>query len=211
MTPWFRASTVETWTPLRSRIDRLRGCATHVLHRDPDTQPTIARTGRPYDYRWPILSDWTCIVFDNASTEPLRDAVEAFGTPGLPTHDPIDFSPSPIAGTAQSTLREATMCLFIGDDDGLTPQALETVLGVPERMTIPDLVYSALYQFFHPGVLRGSHQATSTSAARLLLLGSKRHFSARPESGTTGRTGSLEFRRNFAFNMQAFFFRREFP
>ena len=155
--------------------------------------------------------DWTCAVFDNASTEPLREIVEAFGDSRITYTRSDRFLPVTDSWNNAIDLARGDYVVLIGDDDGLTPQALETVVGVIKSHDNPDVVYSALYQFLHPGV---APWEPSGYVARLRFAF---FFSDRTETfrldtkeARLAVAGSLEFRRNFTYNMQAFFFRRQF-
>jgi hypothetical protein len=155
--------------------------------------------------------DWTCTVFDNASTEPLRDTVEAFGDSRIAYARSDRFLPVTDSWNNAIDLARGDYVLLIGDDDGLTPRALETVVGVLKSHDNPDVVYSALYQFFHPGVAPWEPSGY-VSRLRYGFFFSDRSdtFPLDPKAAQLAVAGSLDFRRNFTFNMQAFFFRRQF-
>ena len=68
--------------------------------------------------------EWTCTVFDNASTEPLRDAVEAFGDRRIAYARSDRFLPVTDSWNNAIDLARGDYVLLIGDDDGLTPGAL---------------------------------------------------------------------------------------
>ena len=75
----------------------------------------------------------------------------------------------------------------------------------------PDVVYSALYQFFHPGVAPWEPSGYVQRLRHGFFFSDRSApFQLEQKAARLAVRGSLEFRRNFAFNMQAFFFRRPF-
>jgi hypothetical protein len=155
--------------------------------------------------------DWSCTVFDNASSEPLRDTVEAFGDSRIAYARSERFLPVTDSWNNAIDLARGDYVLLIGDDDGLTPHALESIADVLKSHNHPDVVYTALYQFFHPGVAPWEPSGY-VSRLRYGFFFSDRMdaFRLDPSAARLAVAGSLEFRRNFTYNMQAFFFRRQF-
>ena len=154
---------------------------------------------------------WTCTVFDNASTEPLREVVDAFSDTRISYTRSDQFLPVTDSWNNAIDLARGDYILLIGDDDGLAPRALETIVEVASVYENPDVIYSALYQFFHPGVAPWEPSGF-VSRLRYGFFFSDRNetFRLDPKAARLAVAGSLEFRRNFTFNMQAFFFRRGF-
>jgi glycosyltransferase involved in cell wall biosynthesis len=154
---------------------------------------------------------WTCAVFDNASTEPLREVIDAFSDTRISYTRSDQFLPVTDSWNNAIDLARGEYILLIGDDDGLVPRALETIVEVVRVYENPDVIYSALYQFFHPGVAPWEPSG-SVSRLRYGFFFSDRSetFRLDPKAARLAVAGSLEFRRNFTFNMQAFFFRRGF-
>ena len=98
---------------------------------------------------------------------------------------------------------------FLGDDDGLAPQFFERVNALIEGYDQPDVIYSSLYQFMHPGVapwqpsgyvadVRNGFFFEDQTQPFVLSAGDRRR----------AVEGSLSIRRNFTFNMQCFVFSR---
>ena len=153
--------------------------------------------------------DWTCTVFDNASTEPLQETVEAFGDSRIAYARSERFLPVTDSWNNAIDLARGDYVLLIGDDDGLTPDALETVVRVIRSHDNPDVIYSALYQFFHPGVAPWEPSGYVQRLQHGFFFSDRRDpFQLEQTTARLAVKGSLDFRRNFAFNMQAFFFRR---
>jgi hypothetical protein len=154
---------------------------------------------------------WTCIVFDNASTEPLREMIESFAD------DRISYARSdrflPVTDSWNNAIDRARgdYVLLIGDDDGLAPDGLKTIEQIVRRYRHPDVIYSALYQFFHPGVAPWQPSGYVSRLRYGFFFGDRTEpFLLDSKAARLAVAGSLEFRRNFTYNMQAFFFRRDF-
>lgn len=92
--------------------------------------------------------------------------------------------------------------VLMGDDDGLAPGFCERIAELADRFDAPDLIVSNLYQFLHPGVV-------DVSLLRHLPMGTffgqrDQPFVLEPEEGRNAVAGSIQLRRCFYFNMQAF-------
>lgn len=100
---------------------------------------------------------------------------------------------------------------FLGDDDGLAPGYFREVSKVVEEFGSPDVLYSALFQFMHPDVApwdRGGYVADVKNA--FFFMGKNTPFRLSKEEVQKAVQGSLDFRRNFTFNIQAFVFSKTF-
>jgi len=154
---------------------------------------------------------WECIVFDNASEEPLFEHIRSLKDARVRYGRSDDFLPVTDSWNKAIDLAQGDYILLIGDDDGLVPCALDRLVALVKKYDTPDLIYSSLYQFFHPGVAPWEPSGTVVD----LRMGF--FFSEREEEFVLNRRtaklavrGSLELRRCFAFNMQAQFFERSF-
>jgi glycosyltransferase involved in cell wall biosynthesis len=92
--------------------------------------------------------------------------------------------------------------VLMGDDDGLAPGFCERIAELAERFDAPDLIVSNLYQFLHPGVL-------DVGQVRHLPMGTffggrDQPFVLDPKEAKNAVAGSIQLRRSFYFNSQAF-------
>ena len=156
-------------------------------------------------------SDWECIVFDNASVEPLADYVESL------QDDRIRYARSerflPVTESWNEAIDRATgdYVVLIGDDDGLVPNCFSRLSNIVARFDQPDIIYSSLYQFFHPGVAPWEPSGTVTELQYgVFFSGRKEEFLLQRQTAESVVIASLQFRRCFTFNMQAFFFNRNY-
>jgi glycosyltransferase involved in cell wall biosynthesis len=154
---------------------------------------------------------WECIVFDNASEEPLLKHVESLKDPRIKYAQSNEFLPVTESWNRAIDLAQGDYVLLIGDDDGLVPGALDRLVALVRKYDTPDLIYSSFYQFFHPGVAPWEPSGTVVEL-RLGFFFSERDddFLLSRDAARLAVKGSLELRRCFAFNMQAQFFERNF-
>lgn len=154
---------------------------------------------------------WECIVFDNASEEPLLKHVESLKDPRIKYARSNEFLPVTESWNRAIDLAQGDYVLLIGDDDGLVPGALDRLVALTWKYDTPDLIYSSFYQFFHPGVAPWEPSGTVVEL-RMGFFFSERDddFVLSRDAARVAVKGSLELRRCFAFNMQAQFFERNF-
>jgi len=95
---------------------------------------------------------YECVVFDNASDEPVAEYVSSLNEPCLRYERSDEFLPVTASWNRAIDLARGNYITLIGDDDGLTPNYFKKLTAIAERFHHPDLIYSALYQFFHPMV-----------------------------------------------------------
>ena len=156
-------------------------------------------------------ADWECVVFDNASEEPLGDYVRSLGDKRIRYERSDTFLPVTDSWNRAIDHASGTYVMLIGDDDGLTPNFVERLRGLVDSFGAPDVVYSSIYQFFHPGVApweRAGYVANLKNA--FFLAGRAEPFVLSWTEARKAVAGSLNVRRNFTFNMQAFTFSRAF-
>jgi len=154
---------------------------------------------------------WECVVFDNNSDEPLEAEVAEFND------DRIRYVRSetflPVTDSWNGAIDEARgdYITLLGDDDGLTPNFMSSVEFISRHHDGPDFIYTSLFQFFHPGV------APWEPSGYVIDLRYGEFFEGRddifkidPGAAQHAVNGSMGFKRNFAFNMQAFCFSKPF-
>ncbi len=177
--------------------------------------PTHNRVALVKDALFTILQqefrNWECVVFDNASTEPLAEHVASL------REDRVRYARSerflPVTESWNEAIDRATgdYVILLGDDDGLIPNSLSRLLDIVVNFDQPDMVYSSLYQFFHPGVAPWEPSGSVTELRYgTFFSGRQDEFLLDRQSAKSAVTASLQFRRCFTFNMQAFFFKRTF-
>jgi hypothetical protein len=100
---------------------------------------------------------------------------------------------------------------LIGDDDGLTPNYFEKLADLVATFDHPNVVYTSLYQFFHPTVAPWESAGYVEEVRNGFFFHNRSApFLLNPQAAQRAVAGSLTLRRNFGFNMQAFTFSRAF-
>lgn len=186
-----RPTTISVVIPTHNRLDLVK-----------DAVFTILNQAYPH---------WECIVFDNASKEPVREFVRQVDDNRVRCVRSDDFLPVTDSWNRAIDQARNDYVLLIGDDDGVTPDCFSIVDHVVRHHNRPDFIYSSLIQFMHPGV------APWEPSGYVLNLRSGFFFDNRPDifwlshdTAQAAVSGSLAARRNFTFNMQAFYFERRF-
>ncbi|EEF23243.1 conserved hypothetical protein, partial [Ricinus communis] len=101
--------------------------------------------------------------------------------------------------------------MLIGDDDGLKPGFFERLNRINFEFRKPDVIYSSILQFFHPGVAPWKREGyVSEIRNGFFFLGRDEPFMLDAATRRKAVENSLDNRRGFTFNMQAFIFKREF-
>jgi glycosyltransferase involved in cell wall biosynthesis len=154
--------------------------------------------------------EWECIVFDNCSDQPVKPFVDKLGDARIRVERSETFLPVTDSWNRAIDAARGDYVSLLGDDDGLSPSYLSSVsyMAVNHR---PDFIYNSLYSFFHPGVApwEPSGYVEALRYGRF-FADEKDFFLLDPFSARQAVRGSLQFRRTFSFNMQAFCFEREF-
>ncbi len=156
-------------------------------------------------------SDFELVVFDNASTENIRTHIESLNDRRVRYERSDEFLPVTASWNRAIELAKGDYVTFLGDDDGLTPGYFKEISRIINEFNSPEILYSALFQFMHPGVApwdRGGYVADLKNA--FFFVGQQSPFMLKREDALKAVQGSLEFHRNFTFNIQAFVFSRTF-
>jgi SAM-dependent methyltransferase len=155
--------------------------------------------------------DWECVVFDNASEEPIADFVAGLDDPRVRCERSDEFLPVTASWNRAIDLARGDYVTLIGDDDGLVPGYFEKLTKIIETFNEPDFVYSSLYQFFHPMVAPWQRLGYVTDLRNgFFLEGRSLPFVLSTTAAERAVRGSLTLQRNFTFNMQAFSFSCKF-
>lgn len=177
--------------PCHDRLELLREAVYTVLQQD-----------------W---TEWELIIFDNASKSELADYVRGLADPRIRYDRSDEFLSVTESWNRAIDMATGDYVVFLGDDDGLTPNYFSRMLTLIEKFGNPEIVYSAIYQFIHPGVApwaRGGYVAEVKNG--FFFVGQKEPFMLSPEQAFKAVKGSVDLRRNFTFNIQAWVFSRRF-
>ena len=100
---------------------------------------------------------------------------------------------------------------LLGDDDGLVPGYFDRLSMIADRFGEPDVIFSALYQFFHPGVMPQFRPGRLQDLKYGFFFEDKGHpFVLSRDAVNKAVRGSLNLRRNFTYNIQGLAFKRTF-
>jgi glycosyltransferase involved in cell wall biosynthesis len=177
--------------PTHDRLDLLRDAVDTVLRQD--------------------FSDWELVIFDNASTNGLAEYVKRTRDPRIRYERSDDFLPVSDSWNRAIDLATEDYVTMLGDDDGLTPGYFTKLKQVITDFNSPDVLYSNIYQFFQPGVAPWSPQGyVADLKYGFFFEGKEMPFLLSSREALTAVRGSVDLRRNFTFNMQAFCFHRSF-
>lgn len=177
--------------PTHNRLDLLKDAMETVLRQD--------------------YSDFELMIFDNASTDDIRGYIESIGDRRIRYERSDEFLPVTASWNRAIDLAMGDYVTFLGDDDGLTPGYFTEISRIIDEFKSPEILYSALFQFMHPGVApwdRGGYVADVKNA--FFFVGRHAPFLLQKEDTLKAVQGSLGFHRNFTFNIQAFVFSRSF-
>ena len=155
-------------------------------------------------------SDWELIVFDNASTEDIFTFINSLSEQRIHYIRSDDFLPVTDSWNQAISYAEGDYVTFLGDDDGLIPDYFEKIDRLINEHSNPDIVYSAIYQFFHPGVAPWEPEGYVSKLQNGFFF-ENRHapFKMSKQDAAKAVNGSLNLRRNYTFNIQAFTFSRK--
>jgi glycosyltransferase involved in cell wall biosynthesis len=155
--------------------------------------------------------DFELVIFDNASTEDIRGHLKNLDDRRIRYERSDEFLPVTASWNRAIDLARGDYVTFLGDDDGLTPGYFNKLSQIIDDFKSPEILYSALFQFMHPGVApwdRGGYVADLKNA--FFFMGRQVPFLLQKEDMSKAVRGSLGFHRNFTFNIQAFVFSQGF-
>lgn len=149
--------------------------------------------------------NWEICVFDNASKEPIAAAISALNDSRIRVQRSEKFLPVTESWNGAVDMTKGEFITMIGDDDGVTPGFFERINYLADRFDNPDLIFSNLYQFMHPGVVPGRREGYVADLPMAdFLQDADRPFLVDPKQIRTAVDNSLNMRRSFMFNMSAF-------
>jgi glycosyltransferase involved in cell wall biosynthesis len=164
------------------------------------------KTVQAQDYR-----NWEIAVFDNASTEDVGAAIRALKDDRIRCDRSDEFLPVTKSWNRALNMARGEYVTLIGDDDGLAPGFFERIGELADQFEEPDVIFSALYQFFHPGVLPGKPLGIVQTLPTADFMKQRDYpFVLDKQSARRAVDNSLGLRRTLMFNMPAFTVRRDF-
>jgi glycosyltransferase involved in cell wall biosynthesis len=177
--------------PTHNRLDLLRDAVETVLRQD--------------------YSQWELVIFDNASSDDLTGYVKSICDKRIRYERSDDFLPVCDSWNRAINLATGDYVTLLGDDDGLTPGYFAKLSRLIEEFGSPDVLYSSIYQFMHPGVAPWERRGYVADVKNgFFFVGRESPFLLSVEETSRAVRGSIGLRRNFTFNQQAFCFSREF-
>ena len=189
----------------RSGKDRLFSIVIPTHNRLELTLDAI-KTVQAQDYR-----NWEIAVFDNASTEDVGEAIRALKDDRIRCERSDEFLPVTKSWNRALNMARGEYVTLIGDDDGLAPGFFERIGELADQFEEPDVIFSALYQFFHPGVLPEKPLGIVQTLPTADFMKQRDYpFILDKQSVRRAVDNSLGLRRTFMFNMPAFTVRRDF-
>lgn len=156
-------------------------------------------------------TDWRIVLFDNASADPIRSFVEGLSDDRIDYHRSDEFLPVTESWNRAIDLADGDYVVLLGDDDGLLPGAIDRLRDIASRFDDPDVIYGNIFQFWHEGVApwrRAPHVVDVRHG--FFFVDRDEPFRLSGEQVRRAVEGSLDFKINFSFNSQAFFYSRAF-
>lgn len=154
---------------------------------------------------------WECCIFDNGSDIPVAETLSDIRDERVRVVRSESFLPVTDSWNRAIDLATGDYVTLIGDDDGFAPIYLNAITFMIDRHCRPDFIYSGFYQFFHPGVAPWEPSGYVADVRSGFFFRHEKDFFRLDEARATQAVrGSLQFRRNFTFNMQAFCFEKTF-
>ena len=175
--------------PTHSRLDLLR-----------DAVETVRRQ----DYQ-----DWELVIFDNASEEDLAGYAASLNDKRIVFARSDDFLPVTDSWNRALSLATGNYVTLLGDDDGLMPGYFTQLARLTEAFGNPDVIYTNILQFFHPGVAPWEPRGYVADIRNAFFFDQRTEpFLLSDREAMKAVSGSVTLHRNFTFNMQAFCFSR---
>lgn len=151
------------------------------------------------------------VVFDNASDEPIADYVKGLNDNRIRYERSDEFLPVTDSWNRAIDSARGDYVIVLGDDDALTPNYFEKVSAIIDEYDQPEIIYTAIYQFMHPGVAPWDPAGYIADVKNGFFFEDReKPFLLSTEQAKQAVFGSLNFSRNFTFNIQAFVFSRTF-
>jgi glycosyltransferase involved in cell wall biosynthesis len=157
------------------------------------------------------VTNWQLVVFDNCSSDPIREHVASLQDPRIKFERSEEFLPVTESWNRAFALSDGDYYVLLGDDDGLLPGAIQRLVEIVDAFGSPDFVYADIFQFWHQGVApwRPSPHVVDVRHG-FFFEDQQKPFKLSTEQMKRAVIGSLDLRINFSFNSQACFYSREF-
>lgn len=154
-------------------------------------------------------ANYELIIFDNCSSPPLADFIDTKGDPRIKLRRSDNFLAVTESWNNAMDFATGDYVIQLGDDDGLAPGFFERVCHLVKEFDQPDLIYSSIVQFMHPGVAPWERTGyVEVVKNGFFFLESDEPFLLSERCKQKAVMGSLNVQRNFTFNIQAFVFKR---
>jgi glycosyltransferase involved in cell wall biosynthesis len=194
-----------TTPPVRSGKNRLLSIVIPT-HNRLELALDAIKTVREQNYQ-----NWEISVFDNASSEDVGEAIRALEDNRIRCERSEKFLPVTNSWNRALNMARGEYVTLIGDDDGLAPGFFERIEELADQFEEPDVIFSALYQFFHPAVLAEKPLGIVQTLPTADFMRQRDYpFVLDKQSARRAVDNSLGLRRTLMFNMPAFTVRREF-
>lgn len=155
--------------------------------------------------------NWELVIFDNASEPQDAAAIAALAGNKIRCFLSSEFLHVTESWNRAIDMARGDYITLLGDDDGLTPGYFNRLSTIADRFGDPDLVFGALYQFLHPGVMPGFRLGRFQDLKYGFFFEDKGHpFVLSGAAVSKAVRGSLNLRRNFTYNIQGLTFKRAF-
>jgi Glycosyl transferase family 2 len=153
--------------------------------------------------------DWEIVIFDNASQEPVHEYVRKLQDSRILCDRSEEFLPVTDSWNRALSLARGDYVTLIGDDDGLAPDYFTNIRKIIDKFAEPELIYSGIYQFMHPGVAPWAPEGYVADLKwGFFFRDLNQPFVLSADDARHAVVGSLHLRRNFTYNSQAFCFSR---
>jgi glycosyltransferase involved in cell wall biosynthesis len=157
------------------------------------------------------FADWELVVFDNASRDPIREHVQSLRDDRVRYDRSDEFLPVSSSWNEAIERARGDYVILLGDDDGLTPRYFTRVDAIIAKFGDPDVVYSNIYQFWHPGVAPWEPSGYLIDVRHgFFFKGRDEPFLLSEEQAKRAARDSIRLRISFSFNSQAVMYRRSF-
>lgn len=152
---------------------------------------------------------WELVIFDNASEEDLAGYVAGLNDQRVVFARSNDFLPVTDSWNRALGMATGDYVTLLGDDDGLMPGYFAALARLVQAFNNPDVIYTNILQFFHPGVAPWEPRGYVADIRNAFFFDQQTEpFLLSDREVMKAVSGSVTLHRNFTFNMQAFCFSR---
>ena len=157
------------------------------------------------------LDDVELVIYDNFSRKELGEYIKSLKNKKIIYDRSDKFLSVTESWNNAINLATKSYVILIGDDDGILPGGLKKVRQLIDQYQSPDLIYSSIIQFFHPGVapwnMNGYVMHVKNGS---FFKNASIPFFLNKKNRILSVKDSIRLNRSFSFNMQAFIFKKEF-